>query len=79
MLLVERKHKEWFFEWLKPWIHYIPVKKDLSDLLIQVKWIKDNYMTAIHIAKSAADFANEHCTRDAAFKQWDKLIRNQRV
>jgi len=76
LLLVERPHKEWFFEHLKPWVHYIPVQRDLSDLLLRVKWVKENYLSASHIAKAAADYAKHNCTREASFKQWNKIISN---
>lgn len=79
LLIVERPHKEWFFEHLTPWVHYIPVQRDLSDLIVRVKWVKENYSRALNIAKSAAEFAKHNCTREAAFKQWDKIISNLSV
>jgi len=74
ILLVDRPHKEWFFEYLKPWTHYIPVKNDLSDLIDMVSWIKKNYKDALQIGENAFAFAKEHCVREAAFKRWDKII-----
>ena len=32
VFLQERPHKEDFFQYLVPWTHYVPVKRDLSDL-----------------------------------------------
>jgi hypothetical protein len=31
---------QWFHVFLKPFVHYIPVKKDLSDLADKIKWCK---------------------------------------
>jgi hypothetical protein len=32
------KYREWFSERLEPWVHYIPVKYDLTDLADKVAW-----------------------------------------
>lgn len=38
-------------------MHYVPVKKDLSDLLVQIDWLRRNDDTAHKIAQNAFDFA----------------------
>lgn len=30
---------EWWYPMLKPWIHYIPVQSDLTDLFMRIKWV----------------------------------------
>ena len=44
ILKVESLYKwiQWFHPLLKPYIHYVPVKKDLSDLADQIQWCKVN-------------------------------------
>ena len=74
ILLVERPHKEYFYEFMKPWIHYIPVNRDLSNLIDMIDWIKKNYKDAEVIAQNALNFAKKYCVRDSAFKQWNKII-----
>lgn len=74
VIIVERNHKEYFFEYLKPWIHYIPVKEDLSDLITKVKWCIDNYDEACEIAKRAYEFSQVFLTRKYCYKQWDSII-----
>ena len=32
------KYREWYSERIEPWVHYIPVKYDLSDLPEKVAW-----------------------------------------
>ena len=76
VLLVDRPHKEYFFEYLKEWEHYIPVKRDLSDLIEKTQWIFNNYETALQIAENAYQFSKIYLTRDACYKQWDHLIKN---
>ena len=74
LLLVDRPHKEFFFEYLKEWEHYIPVKRDLSNLLDQTKWCFENYDKALEIAENAYQFSKTYLTREACYKQWNRLI-----
>lgn len=74
LLLVDRPHKEFFFEYLKEWEHYIPVKNDLSDLVEKAKWCLENYEKALIIAENAFQFSKIHLTREACYKQWDKIV-----
>lgn len=76
LLLVDRPHKEYFFKYLKEWIHYIPVKRDLSDLLEKTQWIFNNYEKALEIAENAFKFSNTYLTRDACYKQWNTIIQS---
>jgi hypothetical protein len=74
LLLVDRPHKEYFFKYLKEWEHYIPVKRDLEDIVEKTKWCLDNYEAALKIAENAYQFCQTYLTRDACFKEWDKII-----
>jgi hypothetical protein len=33
VFIVDRKFKDWCFEFLEPWVHFVPIKNDLSDLV----------------------------------------------
>ncbi len=74
VLLVERPHKEYFFKYLVPWAHYIPVKNDLSDLIEKTNWCLENYQEALAIAERAYQFSKLHLTRDACYARWNELI-----
>jgi hypothetical protein len=74
VLLVDRPHKEFFFEFLKEWEHYIPVKRDLSDLLEKTKWCLDHYEESRAIAENAFQFSKIHLTRDACFDKWNEIV-----
>jgi hypothetical protein len=76
LLLVERPHKEFFYEFFKPWVHYIPVNRNLENLVEIVKWTMANYKRALEIGLEAQKFAQTYCTREVAFKQWDKIIQH---
>jgi hypothetical protein len=76
LLLVDRPHKEFFFEFLKEWEHYIPVKRDLSDLIEKTKWCLENYDKALIIAENAFQFSKLYLTRDACYAKWNNIICN---
>ena len=79
LLLVDRPHKEFFFEFLKEWEHYIPVKRDLSDLIEKTKWCLDNYDKALIIAENAFQFSKLYLTRDACYDKWSNIICNSNL
>ena len=42
VLKQDSKYYEYFYKQLRPYEHYIPIKSDLSDLLMQIEWAKNN-------------------------------------
>ena len=76
LLLVDRPHKEFFFEFLKEWEHYIPVKRDLSDLVEKTKWCLNNYDNALQIAENAYNFSKLHLTRESCYDKWNNIVSN---
>ena len=57
----------WFLQWFKPWIHYIPVKKDLSDLAERITWCKRNDSKCKSIAENARLFYEKYINKDFVF------------
>jgi len=51
--------EQWYYQDLKEWVHYIPVKGDLSDLKEKFEWALDHDMECQEIAKNATKFAQE--------------------
>lgn len=51
VLKQESPYYEHFYVALKPWKHYVPIKRNLGDLLEKVKWAKENDEEAKKIAK----------------------------
>jgi hypothetical protein len=47
---------EWFYPALKPYIHYVPVKENLSDIFTQIEWMKNNDEKMQEIAYNAHEF-----------------------
>ena len=47
----------WFSRFLIPFVNYIPILYDLSDLQEKINWILDHDSEAEQIAKNALEFA----------------------
>lgn len=51
-LKVDSTKIEYFYSNLEPWVHYVPIKSDFSDLLEKVEWLRNNDDKAKEIAKN---------------------------
>jgi protein glucosyltransferase len=64
LLLVETDIEEWFYSDIKPWVHYVPVKADFSDLFEKIDWLRKNDEEAQRIVKRAEVFSRYHFSKD---------------
>ena len=78
VLLVESEWDLWYFHKLKAWEHYIPVKKDLSDLIDKIKWCKKNDDKVYDITTRAAKFINDIMSVETHFKHVNNILKNIR-
>ncbi|KAA8496042.1 KDEL motif-containing protein 1 [Porphyridium purpureum] len=51
------KLQEWFYLLMQPFVHYIPVKEDMSDLIEQQQWAVDHDRDVEQIAANGVEFA----------------------
>ena len=56
--------REFFYDMLIPWVHYVPIKTDLSDLCEKIQWLRDNDEKAREIAENAHEFVREQLSLD---------------
>lgn len=69
---------EHFYKQLEPMKHYIPVKRDLSDLVERIKWALNNDATALKIVHEAQKFVNENLLPTHIFCYHVKLLQVSR-
>lgn len=64
---VEPRFVDYFYRYLQPWVHYVPVRYDLSDLLEKAEWVLDpaNDNRTRAIVAEANAWCREHMTQDA--------------
>jgi hypothetical protein len=57
VLKVESPYEQWFYDDIVPWIHYVPVAADLSDLQQRIDWCRQNSTAAAAIAAAGQAYA----------------------
>jgi len=74
LLIVESDWKIWYSDLLKPYEHYIPIKKDLSNIIEQIKWCKSNDDKCKKIAENARKFYDTYLNKKGIFDYMQKVI-----
>jgi hypothetical protein len=70
----ERSWNEyWFFD-MKPFVHYIPLKEDLSDFTEKFRWAESNPEQCKSIANNAMEFCKNYLTRANAIDRYKSII-----
>jgi hypothetical protein len=54
----ERGYRQWFYDRLQPWSHFVPVRADMSDLLEKISWCRSHDSDCQRIAAAAFDAAH---------------------
>lgn len=57
ILYVESQYTVWFQHMLKPYVHYVPIKSDFSDLKSKILWCQKNDNFCQKIAENARNLA----------------------
>lgn len=61
---------------LVPWVHYVPVRRDLGDLVEKIKWADDHPDEVQKIIANAHVFAEQHITEAAATRHMADLLQD---
>ena len=56
VLLADSKYRVWFRRYLIPYVHFVPVKEDLSNLFDQIRWCRENDEKCQEITRNAKIF-----------------------
>jgi hypothetical protein len=67
VLIVESDYKLWYSHLLVPYEHFVPVKKDLSDLIEIIQWCIKHDKECFKIAENAYKFYEKYLTKDGIF------------
>lgn len=58
----ESQYIEFFYGYLRPWIHYIPFDKDVLDLESHLEWFLNNPVSSMQIAANSYMFSQKYFT-----------------
>lgn len=73
LFLQETVCHEFFLRLMKPWVHYIPIRYDLDDLVDKIKWARGNDEEVSKIGVNAAIFAKTLLSK-AAWRSYFKAV-----
>lgn len=71
----ETNEVQWFHRVLAPFIHYIPIKADLSDLMGKLDWAKTHDLQCKQIAENATQFALDHLMYEDVLLYFNAVIK----
>ncbi len=59
MLKVASQHgyRQWYYDRIKPWEHFVPVQADMTDLAEKVDWVRSHDREAEEIARRGQSLA----------------------
>ncbi len=50
-------YRQWYYDRIRPWEHFVPVRADMSDLIEKIEWARSNDAEAKAIAANGQAFA----------------------
>lgn len=67
-------NQRWYNHLLKPYVHYVPIKYDLSDLEEIILWCRNNDNKCKKIVNNAKDLYDEYFTKDKLMYYTSELL-----
>jgi len=74
ILLVNSEWKMWYSDLLQPYVHYVPVSNDLSDIYNKIRWCKNNDEKCKEIVSNAKKFYEMYLQKDGVLDYMQKLL-----
>jgi hypothetical protein len=74
ILIPKSQYYLWFSFLLIPYEHFVPINEDLSDLITQIKWCKENDKKCKKIALNGYNFYKKYLERDGVFDYMVKIL-----
>lgn len=79
ILLVESDYKLWFSGDLKPYVHYVPVKRDLSDLIDRIIWCKSHDEECRKMAEECRKYYDNFLSKNSILDYLQRTIRDLKI
>ena len=67
--------KDYIHDLVEPWVHYVPIRSDLGDLMQKLAWAETHPEEARQISENASKFMREIGTKDG----FERLFQNNMV
>lgn len=72
----ETSMKDWFYDLMIPWVHYIPVSWDLSDLYERYQWAEGNQGRCQEISRNASALSRYLMSPEYMERLYNELFRD---
>lgn len=79
LMLQEHPVVEWLQMHLQPWIHYVPLAEDLSDLIERIEWLRANDEHARLLAEAALHVGQQLASDQAVWCFFVRALRALRA
>ena len=76
VFIQERNSHEFYYQHLVPWVHFVPVKSDLSDLQPHLERLIADPELERAISRQAIQFADQHLSRAVAVQRFKDCLRD---
>lgn len=73
-LKVTSDFKQWYYDGLEPYKHYVPVASDVSDIVEKIHWAIANDDAAYYIAMESQQFAMQYLHEDSIYSYLYHLL-----
>lgn len=74
LLMPETENKLWYSHLMKPYVNYVPIKNDLSNLVKQTDWCLENDEKCRDIAKNGYNLIKKILTKEYIFNYMHKIL-----
>eukprot|EP00117_Sycon_ciliatum_P028601 scpid59976/ scgid22949/ KDEL motif-containing protein 1 len=75
----DSKWHEHFYADLEPFVHYIPLKDDLSDTMEQLKWARNHDKRVRKIVAQSRQFVRDHLSNEAVYCYYLRVAQRYRA
>jgi Glycosyl transferase family 90 len=66
-------YRQWYYNKLEPWVHYVPARSDLSDLIEIVDWCRSHDSECRDIARAGQEFAMRRTVQSEIVDSVDRV------
>ncbi len=70
----DSSHIQWYYRALTPFVHYIPIRSDLSDLTKKIEWAQAHDRECQKISNNAQKFAESHLRKPDVYLYFYLLL-----
>ena len=77
---------QWFYSAIKPYIHYVPVQEDISDIFERIEWMKTHDSELQQISQNAQNFVKNNLMPEQIeaqtaliLNEYSKLFKDEQI